>query len=133
MQQENSLFDYQPPKNKFIEPIKKTPSERAKDLKRLEKQPHLYFQETPEPNTSYEAVKGEHSKIQKQRLKVYATYIEHPEGLTDEEVGLILNMASTTAGARRIDLRDNFGLIEYAGYRKPTRSGKTAKAWKIKQ
>jgi hypothetical protein len=98
----------------------------------------LYQKDTEEPNTSFLAAKNKKGKVPSELLLAYEILLAHPEGLTDFELAKHLEerigkpIRPTTAGARRVELRDKYKVVVYAGFTKPTDSGSSAKAWKIK-
>lgn len=53
-------------------------------------------------------------------------------GLTDDEIEAITGYKGSAVRPRRIKLAQD-GLIELAGFTRPTRSGRDAVVWKIKQ
>lgn len=131
-----SLFDETPSPSRFIEPFT-TPQQRAAKLS----QPHewettapplQYRRDLDEPNTSFEAAISKQKDTPTELSQVYALLAAHPEGLTDFEIADALGIRPTSAGARRITLRDKYRVVEYAGHTKPSPSKRAAKVWRLK-
>ena len=55
------------------------------------------------------------------------------EGRTDDEMQVQLGMNPSTQRPRRIELRDDFGLIVASGTKRPTRSGQLSNVWVVAQ
>ena len=58
------------------------------------------------------------------------TLRDHPEGLTDFELGDLIGRQQTSAGKRRGELRD-LGLVRDSGARRASPSGSSAIVWII--
>lgn len=61
--------------------------------------------------------------------RVLAVLRSHPEGLTDEQTGALLDMDKTTAGKRRLEL-ERMGLVEMTDETRPTKRNRSATVWK---
>ena len=83
-----------------------------------------------DPDTSHMA-DAETSKAADQNL-VLLTHADHPDGLTDFELGAIHGRQQTSLGKRRHDLEHaDVPLIEFAGLKRPAPSGSLARVWRI--
>lgn len=82
------------------------------------------------PETSHAAADRIRDKAGTLRAKVYRTLFRSDDGLTDEQIALLLNMNPSTARPRRIELVER-GLVEDSGETRLTRSGRKAIVWII--
>lgn len=81
-------------------------------------------------NTSREAAVKVASKSKTLREKVFAYLEARPEGATDDEIQVDLDMQSDTERPRRRELQ-KAGRVVDSGYVRNTRSGRSAVVWKI--
>lgn len=83
-----------------------------------------------DPDTSHTAA-GAHPLMRAHdRRMTLRAHAQHPEGLTDFELGKLIGRQQTSAGKRRGELRDA-GLIETTDARRPAPSGSPAIVWRI--
>ncbi len=133
--------DFMKPLEKYCGPIQSKEERQRKLAQQVVAHPPemLYQKDTEEPNTSFLAAKNKKGKVPTELLLAYEILLVHPEGLTDFELAKHLEerigkpIRPTTAGARRVELRDKYKCVEYAGFTKPTDSGSSAKAWRVKR
>ena len=85
-----------------------------------------------DPDTSWGAASDASIRADTHRARVLATLRNHPDGLTDFELGALLGLQQTSAGKRRGELRDQ-GLVEYAGYKRPAPSGSLSMVWRTRR
>jgi hypothetical protein len=86
-----------------------------------------------DPDTAHEAANANQEVRGEQRTKVWE-YLKScgANGATDYEISVACGILRTSAGKRRKELVD-LGLVEYAGFTKPTDTGSSAKAWRVKK
>ena len=85
---------------------------------------------TTDPETSHLAAGKSPSLRASDRRKALLVHAAHPSGLTDFELGRLMQRQQTSAGKRRGELRDG-GLIEQTDLRRPAPSGSSAIVWRI--
>lgn len=83
-----------------------------------------------DPETSHLAAGKTPSLRASDRRHALLLHATHPNGLTDFELGRLMERQQTSAGKRRGELRDG-GLIEDGGHRRPAPSGSSAIVWRI--
>lgn len=120
---DNQLFDPEPTRQRFIEPLqKKTAAEQARDREQLKT-----MARSQDPITSFQAAAK--TNVGKGKLKVLECLQAHPDGLNDYEISVLTGMEKSSAAKRRKDLGD---LVEYAGFTRPTNTGSQGKVWKLR-
>ena len=87
---------------------------------------------TTDPDTSWDAASDASIRADTHRARVLATLRNHPDGLTDFELGELLGLQQTSAGKRRGELRDK-GLVEDAGLKRPAPSGSMSIVWRARR
>jgi hypothetical protein len=85
---------------------------------------------TSDPDTSHKAAERALSRGSEDRKQALEAHRAHPEGLTDFELGDLVNRQQTSAGKRRGELRD-LGLVRDSGARRASPSGSSAIVWQI--
>lgn len=86
---------------------------------------------TENPETSHSAAKMAAADKASDRALVLRVHAEHPTGLTDAELAMMLRQKQDGAfRKRRCDLT-NLGFIAATEARRPTPSGATAIVWRI--
>lgn len=83
-----------------------------------------------DPETSHRAAKRVSSNKANDYKLVLRIHAEHVDGLNDFELAAFAGRAQTSLGVRRGELRDA-GLIEYAGFTRPSPSGSPARVWRL--
>lgn len=91
--------------------------------------PHAWTARASDPDTSHAATPTS-ERVRADQALVLETHEMHRGGLTDFELGDLVDRQPTSAGKRRCELRD-VGLIEDSGKRRNTPSGATAIVWRI--
>lgn len=81
-------------------------------------------------STSYGAAVGIGERLTALQNVLFSFLSRRPEGATDDEMQVSLNMNPSTQRPRRIELVER-GLVVASGQRK-TRSGRAATVWKCK-
>lgn len=133
--------DFMEPLEKYCGPTQSKEERQRKLAQQVVAHPPemLYQKDTEEPNTSFLAAKNKKGKVATELLLAYEILLAHPEGLTDFELAKHLEdrlgkpIRPTTAGARRVELRDKYKVVEYSGFTRLTDSGSSAKVWKVKK
>ena len=85
---------------------------------------------TTDPDTSRKAAERTPSLRAHDRRSALLALRDHPEGLTDFELGDLIDRQQTSAGKRRGELRD-LGLVRDSGARRASPSGSSAIVWQI--
>lgn len=83
-----------------------------------------------DPDTSHTAAEAHPVLRAHDRRMTLMAHAKHPNGLTDFELGDLIDRQQTSAGKRRGELRDA-GLIEATDTRRPAPSGSPAIVWRI--
>lgn len=85
-----------------------------------------------DPDTAHEAANANQEIRGEQRKKVYDYLLSvGANGATDYEIAVACGILRTSAGKRRKELVD-LGLVEYAGFSRPTDTGSSARVWRVK-
>lgn len=82
-----------------------------------------------DPETSHEAASAHPEQREIDRDRALRLLREHPEGLTDFELGDLMGRGQTSAGKRRGELRDAGKVID-SGERRKAPSGSRAIVWR---
>ena len=83
-----------------------------------------------DPETSWQAAFRDLARKKTDRILALAVHYARPHGLTDFELGDLMNRQQTSAGKRRGELRD-LGLIYATDLRRNAPSGSPAIVWAI--
>lgn len=81
---------------------------------------------TSDPDTSHLAAAKDRTSDQERALTILR---QHPAGLTDDALAVLMDRRPTSAGKRRLELLER-GLVERTNERRPTRTGSTAIVWR---
>lgn len=84
-------------------------------------------------DTSIAAAKSKKPNLARELNMVRDALRAHPEGLTDYEISQIVGILRTSAGARRVTLRDQYDEVEYTGFKRATDTGRMARVWIYKE
>ncbi len=82
-----------------------------------------------DPGTSHGAAAQARTRAPRHRELALRILQEHPEGLTDFELGAYCGLQQTSIGKRRLELQ-RMGLVEATGERRPSPSGTPAMVWR---
>jgi hypothetical protein len=82
-----------------------------------------------DPETSYEAAEAVAPNKERDEVLTLRILREHAAGLTDFELADIAGRQQTSLGCRRVALVRK-GQVEYAGFTRPSPSGRSAKVWR---
>lgn len=80
--------------------------------------------------TSRQAALSVAPKLTEMQAKVLGIFREHYR-LTDEELIDLSGLSPSTARPRRVELVDDYGLVEDSGHTKKGRSGRSMTIWRI--
>lgn len=80
-----------------------------------------------DPDTSHTAAAADRTIDRERALAIHE---QHPDGLTDDELAVLMERRPTSAGKRRLELERD-GLIVRTSQRRPTRAGSPALVFKI--
>lgn len=83
-----------------------------------------------DPETSWQAAYRDLHRRAGDRIRALEVHFTRPNGLTDFELGDLMDRQQTSAGKRRGELRD-IGLIEDGALRRAAPSGSLAIVWVI--
>lgn len=83
-----------------------------------------------DPDTSWAAAFARLGGKATDRRAVLVALCLAPDGLTDFELGALVQRQQTSAGKRRGELRD-MGLVQDSGLRRPAPSGASAIVWVV--
>lgn len=85
-----------------------------------------YAARATDPETSHAAGSIDRATDRDRALAILRA---HPDGLTDFELAFLMHRQQTSAGKRRHELM-KAGLVEYAGFTRPSPSGASARVWR---
>lgn len=83
-----------------------------------------------DPETSMAAATKAKPKSEAHRDLALRVLRQHVAGLTDFELGSICGVQQASIGVRRGELVRK-GLVEYAGFTRPSPSGSPARVWRV--
>lgn len=86
-----------------------------------------YAARATDPETSHAAGNVDRATDRDRALTILRA---HPDGLTDFALGDLMGRIATSAGKRRHELM-KAGLVEYAGFTRPSPSGASARVWRV--
>lgn len=121
------LFDPEPIRQRFMEPLeKKTPAEQARDREQLKT-----MARSQDPVTSFYAAQNTLKNVKGHKKIVLDAFIARGDrGYTHEELGEAVPIRADTARKRCRDLVDA-GLVEDSGEKRRVSSGNLATIWRV--